>query len=282
IGRNKNIIPGEVISAVIEATVDFLETMLDNGIEIHHSGGETADVGDIVRTIDVGITAFGRIEKKDLIVNNIQPGNIIVGLASYGRSTYENAYNGGMGSNGLTSARHDVFSNSYAEKYPESFNPAIPKEVVYTGTKLVTDKISIGNEDIDIGKLVLSPTRTYLPVIKNILPQFRKNISGIIHCSGGGQTKVLHFIDDVHIIKNNLFPVPPLFQLIQSESKTDWKEMYKVFNMGHRLEFYTDEKTAEEIIAISKQFNIDAQVIGFVEDGKKRLTIKSDPGEYDY
>ncbi|MBP8917731.1 MAG: phosphoribosylformylglycinamidine cyclo-ligase, partial [Chitinophagales bacterium] len=254
IGRNKSVISGEVIGAVINGTMDFLQTMEENGVKIHHAGGETADVGDIVRTIDVGITAFGRIKKSELIINDIKPGNVIVGLASYGKSSYEEEYNGGMGSNGLTSARHDVFSKIYAEKYPESFNPLIPDEVVYTGSKFITDKITIGKNIIDIGKLVLSPTRTYLPILKTILDQFRKNISGIIHCSGGGQTKVLHFIDDVHIIKNNLLPVPPLFKLIQEESKTDWKEMFRVFNMGHRLEFYTDEKTAEEIIAISKQF----------------------------
>ena len=283
IGRNKSVIPGVVIGAVINGTMDFLQTMQENGVNIHHAGGETADVGDIVRTIDVGITAFGRIKKSELIINDIKPGNVIVALASYGKATYEQEYNGGMGSNGLTSARHDVFSKIYAEKYPESFNPAIPDEVVYTGSKLVTDEISIGKTNTDIGKLVLSPTRTYLPILKTILDQFRKNISGIIHCSGGGQTKVLHFIDDVHIIKNNLLPVPPLFKIIQEESKTDWKEMFRVFNMGHRLEFYTDEKTAEEIIAISKQFSIDAQIIGYVETAqKKSVTIKSEYGEFEY
>ena len=283
IGRNKSVIPGVVIGAVINGTMDFLQTMQENGVNIHHAGGETADVGDIVRTIDVGITAFGRIKKSELIINDIKPGNVIVALASYGKATYEQEYNGGMGSNGLTSARHDVFSKIYAEKYPESFNPAIPDEVVYTGSKLVTDEISIGKTNTDIGKLVLSPTRTYLPILKTILDQFRKNISGIIHCSGGGQTKVLHFIDDVHIIKNNLLPIPPLFKIIQEESKTDWKEMFRVFNMGHRLEFYTDEKTAEEIIAISKQFSIDAQIIGYVETAqKKSVTIKSEYGEFEY
>ena len=283
IGRNKSVISGEVIGAVINGTMDFLQTMEENGVKIHHAGGETADVGDIVRTIDVGITAFGRIKKSELIINDIKPGNVIVGLASYGKSSYEEEYNGGMGSNGLTSARHDVFSKIYAEKYPESFNPLIPDEVVYTGSKFITDKITIGKNIIDIGKLVLSPTRTYLPILKTILDQFRKNISGIIHCSGGGQTKVLHFIDDVHIIKNNLLPVPPLFKIIQEESKTDWKEMFRVFNMGHRLEFYTDEKTAEEIIAISKQFRIDAQIIGYVETAqKKSVTIKSEYGVFEY
>ncbi len=283
IGRNKSVIPGEVIGQVINGTMEFLQTMEDNGVKIHHAGGETADVGDIVRTIDVGITAFGRIKKNELIINNIKPGNVIVGIASYGKSSYEQTYNGGMGSNGLTSARHDVFSHLYAEKYPESFNPAIPDEVVYTGNKLVTDKIEIGKLITDIGKLVLSPTRTYLPLLKTILTPFKNNISGIIHCSGGGQTKVLHFIDDVHIIKNNLLPVPPLFKMIQEESKTDWKEMFRVFNMGHRLEIYTDEKTAEEIIAISKQFNMEAQIIGYVEQAeKKNVTIKSEYGEFVY
>lgn len=283
IGRNKSLITGEVIGAVINGTMEFLQTMADNGVYIHHAGGETADVGDIVRTIDVGITAFGRIKRSELVINNIQPGNVIVALASSGIATYEQNYNGGMGSNGLTSARHDVFSKVYAGKYPESFNPAIPNEVVYTGNKLVTDSITIGKFQTDIGKLVLSPTRTYLPVIKTILESYRKNISGIIHCSGGGQTKVLHFVDDVHIIKNNLLPIPELFQIIQEESKTDWKEMFRVFNMGHRLEFYTDEKTAEEIIAISKQFNIEAQIIGYVEEAaKKSVTINCEYGEFLY
>lgn len=281
IGRNKSIIPGEVLKYVIEGTVEFLDRMKDFGISIHHAGGETADVGDIVRTIDVGITAFARLKRSDLVINNIQPGNVIVGLASYGQSTYENNYNGGMGSNGLTSARHDVFAKEYAEKYPESYNPGIDKQVVYAGKKRITDKTGISG--VDMGSLVLSPTRTYLPVLKTILPQFKNMINGIIHCSGGGQTKVLHFLDDVHIIKNNLFPLPPLFKIIQEESKTDWKEMYRVFNMGHRLEIYTDEKSAEEIISISKQFNIDAQLIGYVEKAdKKQVTVNSEFGSFEY
>ncbi len=281
IGRNKSLIPGEVLKYVIEGTMDFIGRMHDFGISIHHAGGETADVGDIVRTIDVGITAFARLKKADLVINNIKPGNVIVGLASYGKSNYEDAYNGGMGSNGLTSARHDVFSNIYAEKYPESYNPAIDKNVIYTGTKKVTDQADGINTDI--GKLVLSPTRTYLPVLKAILSQYKNEIDGIIHCSGGGLTKVLHFADDVHIVKNNLFNTPPLFKLIQEESKTDWKEMYRVFNMGQRLEIYTDEKTAEEIISISKQFEIDAQLIGYVEaSDKKKVTVKTEMGAFEY
>ncbi len=283
IGRNKNLIPGEVIGAVISGTMEFLENMADNGVQIHHAGGETADVGDIVRTIDVGITAFGRLPKNELVINNIKPGNVIVGLASYGKSSYEKSYNGGMGSNGLTGARHDVFSNIYADKYPESFNPEIPKEVVYTGNKLLLDEVNIAGEKLNIGQLVLSPTRTYLPVLKTILHAFREKLDGIIHCTGGGQTKVLHFVEGVHIIKNNLLETPPLFQIIQEESKTDWKEMYRVFNMGHRLEFYTDEKTAEEIIAISKQYHIDAQIIGYVVEAKENsVTITSPNGEFNY
>lgn len=281
IGRNKSVITGEVLRNVIDGTMEFIERMNDFDIRIHHAGGETADVGDIVRTIDVGITAFARLKKSDLIINRIKPGNVIVGLASYGKSIYEDAYNGGMGSNGLTSARHDVFSNIYADKYPESYNPAIDKEVIYTGTKLLTDELD--DLKINIGKLVLSPTRTYLPVLKTILSKYKKDIDGMIHCSGGGQTKVLHFIDDVHIIKNNLLTPPPLFKLIQEESKTDWKEMYRVFNMGTRLEIYTDEKTAEELISISRQFEIDAQIIGYVDDSdKKQVTVKTEYGEFTY
>ena len=281
IGRNKSVITGEVLRNVIDGTMEFIERMNDFDIRIHHAGGETADVGDIVRTIDVGITAFARLKKSDLIINRIKPGNVIVGLASYGKSIYEDAYNGGMGSNGLTSARHDVFSNIYADKYPESYNPAIDREVIYTGTKLLTDELD--DLKINIGKLVLSPTRTYLPVLKTILSKYKKDINGMIHCSGGGQTKVLHFIDDVHIIKNNLLTPPPLFKLIQEESKTDWKEMYRVFNMGTRLEIYTDEKTAEELISISRQFEIDAQIIGYVDDSdKKQVTVKTEYGEFTY
>jgi phosphoribosylformylglycinamidine cyclo-ligase len=283
IGRNKSIIPGEVIGAVINGTNSFLENMVAQGVTIHHAGGETADVGDIVRTIDVGITAFGRIKRNELVINNIQPGNVVVGLASFGQSTYENAYNGGMGSNGLTSARHDVFAKVYAEKYPDSFNPAIPNEVVYAGSKLLTDMVSINGEQITAGKLVLSPTRTYLPVIKSILGAHKPAITGLIHCSGGGQTKVLHFIDKVHIIKNNFFEVPPLFAMIQEESKTDWKEMYKVFNMGCRLEVYTDATTANAIIEIAKSYQIDAQIIGHVEAAESRkVTMDTAYGKFEY
>lgn len=283
IGRNKAIIPGEVLAAVINGTNNFLANMRENGIHIHHAGGETADVGDIVRTIDVGITAFGRIQRKSLIVNDIQPGQVIVGFASYGQSNYENTYNGGMGSNGLTSARHDVFAHNYAGQYPESYSPEIPKSVVYSGNKQLTDTISIGDTEITLGKLVLSPTRTYLPVIQTILQTHREAIKGMIHCSGGGQTKVLHFVDDVHIIKNNFFQTPPLFEVIQSTSQTDWKEMYKVFNMGCRLEVYTDEQTAASLIEIGKSFNIDTQIIGYTEAMTgKRVTMETEMGTFTY
>ena len=283
IGRNKSVIPGEVLAAVINGTNRFIENMRELGVIIHHAGGETADVGDIVRTIDVGITAFGRIKRDELVVNNIQPGNVIVGLASFGQTSYETEYNGGMGSNGLTSARHDVFAKKYAGLYPESYNQQIPDEVVYTGNKQLTDLIEVNGNKITAGKLVLSPTRTYLPVIKAILAAHKSAISGMIHCSGGGQTKVLHFVDNVHIIKNNFFETPPLFQLIQEESKTDWKEMYKVFNMGCRLEVYTDQQTAEAIIAIANQFNIEAKIIGHVEAAaNKKVTMHTAHGIFEY
>ena len=283
IGRNKSVIPGEVLAAVINGTNRFIENMRELGVIIHHAGGETADVGDIVRTIDVGITAFGRIKRDELVVNNIQPGNVIVGLASFGQTSYETEYNGGMGSNGLTSARHDVFAKKYAGLYPESYNQQIPDEVVYTGNKQLTDLIEVNGNNITAGKLVLSPTRTYLPVIKAILAAHKSAISGMIHCSGGGQTKVLHFVDNVHIIKNNFFETPPLFQLIQEESKTDWKEMYKVFNMGCRLEVYTDDQTAEAIIAIANQFNIEAKIIGHVEAAdSKKVTMQTAHGIFEY
>jgi phosphoribosylformylglycinamidine cyclo-ligase len=279
IGRNKNLIPGEVIKAVIEGTAAFLENMKALGINIHHAGGETADVGDIVRTIDVGITAFARLRKSDLLINDIKPGNVIVGLASFGQATYESSYNGGMGSNGLTSARHDVFDKAYALKYPETYAPEIPGDVVYTGTKQLTDSIA----GTDVGKLVLSPTRTYLPVIRDILQAVKNDISGMIHCTGGGQTKVLHFAQQVHVIKNNLFPLPPLFEMIKQESKTGWEEMYKVFNMGHRLEIYTDAETAQKIIAIAGSYAIPAQIVGYVEAYQgKRVTICNAYGEYMY
>jgi phosphoribosylformylglycinamidine cyclo-ligase len=283
IGRNKSVIPGEVLAAVINGTNRFIENMRELGVIIHHAGGETADVGDIVRTIDVGITAFGRIKRDELVVNNIQPGNVIVGLASFGQTSYETEYNGGMGSNGLTSARHDVFAKKYAGLYPESYNQQIPDEVVYTGNKQLTDLIEVNGNQIAAGKLVLSPTRTYLPVIKAILAAHKSAISGMIHCSGGGQTKVLHFVENVHIIKNNFFETPPLFQLIQEESKTEWKEMYKVFNMGCRLEVYTDQQTAETIIAIANQFNIEAKIIGHVEAAaNKKVTMHTAHGIFEY
>lgn len=283
IGRNKNLITGDVISTIINATVSIVEQLREFGIHIHLAGGETADVGDIVRTIDVGYTAFARMKRSDLIVNNIQPGDVIVGLASYGQATYENAYNGGMGSNGLTSARHDVFDHAYAKKYPDSFDANTPEDLIYAGTKKLGDSISIGEESIPIGKLVLSPTRTYLPVLKEIVNGYKKDINGMIHCTGGGQTKVMKFVNNRRIIKDNLLPVPPLFELIQKESRTSWKEMYQVFNMGHRLEVYLPEKLAPKMIEIAKGFNIDADVIGRVEAADKNaLKIETPFGSFDY
>lgn len=282
IGRNKNLVPGEVISAIINGTEELLETLREQGIGIHSTGGETADVGDLVRTIIVDSTVVCRMKREDVISNHtIQPGDVIVGLASFGQASYETAYNGGMGSNGLTSARHDVFNKTLAQEFPESFDPSVPSDLVYSGTKNLTDPVA--GSPIDAGKLVLSPTRTYAPVIKKILDMHRKDIHGMVHCSGGAQTKVLHFVDNVHVIKDNLFPVPPLFKLIQEESGTDWKEMYKVFNMGHRMEIYVAPELADSIIAISQSFNIDAQIIGSVQknDGKK-LTIYSPYGEFVY
>ncbi|MEM1123848.1 MAG: AIR synthase-related protein, partial [Bacteroidota bacterium] len=279
IGRNKNLITGEVITALIQATKGLIDQLAAYGIRIHSAGGETADVGDIVRTIDVGYTAFARMRKSDLIVNNIRPGNVIVGFASYGQATYESEYNGGMGSNGLTSARHDVLHQQYAEKYPDSFDPNTPKEVVYVGSKKLTDKITINDQQIDIGKLILSPTRTYLPLIKAVLDEFAGQIDGMIHCTGGGQTKVIKFVDDVHVIKDNLLHIPPLFALIKEESGTDWQEMYQVFNMGHRLEMYVDKSIADRLITIAQSFNIDAQIIGSVEKGNtKKVTIIAPDG----
>ncbi|HNO71622.1 MAG TPA: AIR synthase-related protein [Bacteroidia bacterium] len=288
IGRNKNLIPGEVISEIINGVEKFLTAMRKYGINIRSTGGETADVGDLVKTIIVDSTVTCRMKRKEVVDEKIKAGNIIVGLASFGQSKYEDQYNGGMGSNGLTSARHDVFAKLYAEKYPESFDASIPGDVVYSGTKTLTQEINIETDKgqpITIGKLVLSPTRTYAPIIKKILDKHRKKINGIIHCSGGGQTKILKFVKNVHVIKDNLFSTPPLFSLIQKESGTDWKEMYQVFNMGHRMELYTDEKTALQIINISKSFNVDAQIIGRVEkstDKKNKLTIKSNHGEFIY
>ena len=281
IGRNKNLVPGEVISAIINGTEELLNDLRSQGIGIHSTGGETADVGDLVRTIIVDSTVVCRMKRSEVISNhNIQDGDVIVGLSSSGMASYEKEYNGGMGSNGLTSARHDVFSKVLAEKYPESFDPSVPEELVYSGSKNLTDQV---DAPIDAGKLVLSPTRTYAPVIKKILDAHRDQIHGMVHCSGGAQTKVLHFVEDVHVIKDNLFEVPPLFKLIQEESGTDWKEMYKVFNMGHRMEIYVPQEVAQSIIDISESFNIDAQIVGRVEahDGKK-LTITSPYGEFIY
>lgn len=293
IGRNKGLIPGEVISAIINGTEEVLQNLRDNGIDIRSTGGETADVGDLVRTLIVDSTVVCRIKKTDVISNhNIKAGNVIVGLASSGKATYETEYNGGMGSNGLTSARHDVFNKTVAAKYPESFDGALPTEVTYSGKLNLTDKIDVSYHDtngkiiqekIDAGKLVLSPTRTYAPVVKKLLENLSGKINGIVHCSGGAQTKVLHFVENVHIIKNNLFPLPPLFKLIHEQSNTDYKEMYKVFNMGHRLEIYLSEENAQQVIDIAKSFNIDAQIIGRVEafEGKK-VTIESEFGKFEY
>ncbi|MEM6317346.1 MAG: AIR synthase-related protein [Bacteroidota bacterium] len=279
IGRNKNLISGDVITTLIQATKDLTDTLAKHGVGVHSAGGETADVGDVVRTVDVGYTAFARMKKSDLIVNDIKAGNVIVGLASYGQATYETEYNGGMGSNGLTSARHDVFIKDYATKYPDSFDANTPNEVVYLGSKELTDTIEVDGQIIDIGKLVLSPTRTYLPIIKAILDEFKGQIDGMIHCTGGAQTKVIKFIDNVHVIKDNLLPIPPLFQLIKSESGTDWREMYQVFNMGHRLELYVAPDIAERIVTISQSFNVDAQIIGRVEENDTpKVSIKAPDG----
>ena len=283
IGRNKNLIPGEVISAIINGTEELIAELKNHGVTIHSTGGETADVGDLVRTIIVDSTVTARMKRADVIDNaNIQAGDVIVGLASFGQATYEKEYNGGMGSNGLTSARHDVFAKYLAEKYPESFDASVPNELVYSGQTKLTDTVQ--NSPIDAGKLVLSPTRTYAPVIKKILSKYNSNqIHGMVHCSGGAQTKVLHFVDNVHVIKDNLFPVPPLFQLIQEQSKTDWKEMYQVFNCGHRMELYVPAEVAHDIIEISKSFSIDAQIVGRVEKSdSKKLTITSEYGTFEY
>lgn len=293
IGRNKGLVSGEVISAIINGTEDVLQNLRDNDIDIRSTGGETADVGDLVRTLIVDSTVVCRMKKDDVISNHtIQDGDVIVGLSSYGKATYETEYNGGMGSNGLTSARHDVFNKIIAEKYPETFDSALPKEVTYCGQMNLTDLVDVSytdikgntiNEKITAGKLVLSPTRTYAPVVKKILETLHGKLHGIVHCSGGAQTKVLHFVNGVHIIKDNLFSLPPLFKLIQEQSKTDYKEMYKVFNMGHRLEIYVPKEYAQDIISISKSFNVDAQIIGRVEGytGKK-VTIESEFGKFEY
>ena len=282
IGRNKHLVPGEVISAIINGTEELLNTLREQGIGIHSTGGETADVGDLVRTIIVDSTVVCRMKRSDVISNHtIQPGDVIIGLASSGQATYESEYNGGMGSNGLTSARHDVFSKKLAAEFPESFDPSVPEELVYSGDKDLTD--SVEGSPIDAGKLVLSPTRTYAPVIKKILDHHRSDIHGMVHCSGGAQTKVLHFVNDVHIIKDSLFPVPPLFKLIHEQSGTEWSEMYKVFNMGHRMELYVSPEHAEAIMEISRSFNIEAKIVGRVEayEGKK-LTIQSEFGTFEY
>ena len=281
IGRNANLIPGSVISEIINGTDQLFKELQEAGIGIIGTGGETADVGDLVRTIIVDSTVVCRMKRSDVISCNIKPGNVIVGLASFGQASYETAYNGGTGSNGLTSARHDVFNKKIAEKYPETYDHAINPDLVYSGSYFLTDKID--GLSVDAGKLVLSPTRTYAPVVKKVLDAYRSKIAGMIHCSGGAQTKVINFIDKVNVVKDNLFPVPPLFSIIQKESGTPWREMYKVFNMGHRFEIYTDQATADEIIIISKSFNIDAQIIGRVEESDhKKVTIKSPYGEFIY
>ena len=296
IGRNKLLVPGEVISAIINGTDELLSEMREMGIGIYPTGGETADVGDLVRTIIVDSTVTCRMKRSDVIDNaNIRPGDVIVGLSSTGQATYEHRYNGGMGSNGLTSARHDVFSKYLAEKYPESYDHQVPDELVYSGMKRLDDEVPVSysvvkdsevqtvETTISAGQLVLSPTRTYAPVIKVLLDELRPEIHGMVHCTGGAQTKVLHFVsDNCRVIKDNMFPIPPLFKLIQEQSKTDWKEMYKVFNCGHRMEIYVRPEVAEQVIAISRRFNIDAQVIGRIEEGPKSLTIKSEYGEFHY
>ncbi|MBQ6205074.1 MAG: phosphoribosylformylglycinamidine cyclo-ligase [Prevotella sp.] len=297
IGRNKMLIPGEVISAIINGTDELMKQMRDMGIGIYGTGGETADVGDLVRTIIVDSTVTCRMKRSDVINNaNIRPGDVIVGLSSTGQATYESRYNGGMGSNGLTSARHDVFSKYLAEKYPESYDHQVPDELVYSGLMRLDDEVPVQytvaqqdsapkvvNASVSAGQLVLSPTRTYAPVIKVLLDELRPEIHGMVHCTGGAQTKVLHFVsDNCRVIKDNMFPVPPLFKLIQEQSKTDWKEMYKVFNCGHRMEIYVRPEVAEKVIEISRRFNIDAQVIGHIEEGPKSLTIKSEYGEFHY
>ena len=283
IGRNKNLIPGEVISAIINGTEELIEDLKSHGVEIISTGGETADVGDLVRTIIVDSTVTARMKREDVIDNaNITAGDVIVGLSSFGQATYETEYNGGMGSNGLTSARHDVFNKTLATDFPDSYDHAVPEDLVYSGSKNLTDAVE--NSPLDAGKLVLSPTRTYAPIIKKILTTVNtSDLHGMVHCSGGAQTKILHFVKDLHIIKDNMFELPPLFKMIQAESGTDWKEMYQVFNMGHRMELYVNESIAQEIIDISKSFNVDAQIIGRVEaSDNKKLTITSEFGTFEY
>jgi phosphoribosylformylglycinamidine cyclo-ligase len=283
IGRNKSKIPGEVLSAIINGTEELIEELKKFGVTIHSTGGETADVGDLVKTIIVDSTVTARIKRTDVIDNsNIKAGDVLVGLASFGQASYEKEYNGGMGSNGLTSARHDVFDTYLANKYPESYDDSVPEDLVYSGAVKLTDQIE--NSPLNAGRLVLSPTRTYAPIIKEILSKYNsESIHGMIHCSGGAQTKILHFVDDLHIVKDNMFDIPPLFKLIQEQSKTDWKEMYQVFNCGHRMEIYTSPEVAEDIIKISKSYQVDAKIIGRVEASDvKKLTIKSDYGVFEY
>ncbi len=283
IGRNKNRITGEVLSAIINGTEELIKELKGFGVTIHSTGGETADVGDLVRTIIVDSTVTARMKRTDVVNNaNIKAGDVIIGLESFGQATYEKEYNGGMGSNGLTSARHDVFHKYLAKKYPESFDAAVPQDLVYSGQAKLTDKVE--NSPLDAGKLVLSPTRTYAPIIKEILSKYSpKEIHGMIHCSGGAQTKILHFVDNLHIVKDNMFPIPPLFKLIQEQSKTDWKEMYQVFNCGHRMEIYVPQEIADAIIAISKSYNVNAQIVGRVEaSATKKLTINSEFGTFNY
>lgn len=281
LGRNKNLVPGKVINAIINGTEEVLKELRELGISIYSSGGETADIGDLVRTIVVDSTVTARMKREDVIVNNIKPENVIVGLSSSGQADYEDEYNSGIGSNGLTSARHDVFSNYISEKYPESFDPLIPEELIYSGKNKLTDKQE--GIDLDNGKLVLSPTRTYAPVINEMLKKYRDKIDGMIHCSGGAQTKVLNFVSDIHVIKNDMFPVPPVFKIIREQSGTSYKEMYRVFNMGHRFEIYTDREIAEDIISISEKYNIEARIIGYCEEYKgKKLTIAGEKGTFTY
>lgn len=282
IGRNKNLIPGEVIAAIISGTEEVLQMLRDQGIDIISTGGETADVGDLVRTIIVDSTVTARMKRSSVISNDtIKPGDVIVGLSSYGQASYEQEYNGGMGSNGLTSARHDVFHSEYRSKYPEAYDPAVDQELIFSGSKKLTDRVT--GSPLDAGKLVLSPTRTYAPIVKKLLSELPGKINGMVHCSGGAQTKVLHFIEDLKIIKDNLFEIPPLFKLIQEQSGTDWKEMYQVFNMGHRFEIYLPEEYAQAVIDISKSFEVDAQIVGRVEAAqKKQVVITSENGEYNY
>ena len=287
IGRNKKLIPGEVVSAIINGTEELLEELRSMGIGIHSTGGETADVGDLVRTVIVDSTVTCRMRRADVIDNaHIRPGDVIVGLASFGMATYEHAYNGGMGSNGLTSARHDVFAKYLAERYPESYDHAVPNELIYSGSRQLTESAGVeaeGAEGLDVGRLVLSPTRTYAPVVRQLLEEMRPAVHGMVHCTGGAQTKVLHFVgENCRVVKDNMFPVPPLFRLIQSESGTPWDEMYRVFNMGHRLEVYVPEEAAQRVMDISKSCNIDARIVGRVEEGPRSLTIRSEFGEFHY